>query len=238
MVPGIENKLEVFGALRREANFEVYNEILSQRRVYLLKELTSRLKQKEQVTFYDLGCGLGNAGDDIFDMVKGALIKEGQNPSLVDKLVYLGIDLLPSENAQTETKKFVEYDLERLNGIIHTLPKIDIGLCFWVFPYIERKIESLEHWAKHLDREGMLVVFPFHEDLTVVTQDRTIPTARDVYSECFNIEPRDRLKVITGLKKSVASAVYYRGSELYHTNSFLKGSRFPQIISFYGRHTS
>lgn len=238
MVNGLENKLEVFGTLRREATFKVYNEILASKGVYLLEELISRLKQKQQVTFYDLGCGLGKAGDDIFDMVESALVKEGENPLLVGKLIYLGIDIIPPEGAQTKAKRFVEYDLERLDEIMHNLPKIDVGLCFWVFPYIERKMESLEHWVSHLSKDGKLIIFPFHEDLTIVTQDGSQSKKRDVYLECFDMEPRDRLRIITGSKKPVASIVHYRESDLYHLPSFVKNSRFPQIVSYYGANST
>lgn len=233
----LEERARMFGGLERKRNFRRYISELPAE-VDILSEILARLESQDRVYFFDLGCGDGNAGegkDGVFEVVRERLIVSGRDDSLVDKLNYIGVDLLPNSNPQTRRQQFINYDIEDIHRIIEELPKIDVGLSFQSFPYFERKMEILEVLARHLNREGVLIVHPFYEDLTMVHTRTTPPLipSNKIYNDCFDADLRNNSLVVRGFRVPVSERVKFRGSEVYHTCPNIKGTRYAQMISRY-----
>lgn len=234
----LEERLGLFSNLERERTFAEYLSIFSAQGIDLAQEIISRLKKKSSVVFYDIGCGNGlasNPVNGIFSSIGARLQNTNQDPSLVDKLTYVGIDILPSNVTPDSRTMFVQYDLERIHETIDILPKIDVGVWLWSFPYIEQKLETLETLSKHLNDDGIIIITPFHQDLTVIYQGYCKPLipCSQVYRDCFETDTRGGSLLVRGHKSPVLQRLAFRKSEVYHTCTNIKGSRFAQMVSQY-----
>ena len=233
----LEDKLSMFSNLERERTFKKYLSLLPPE-IDLIGEIISRLQTQNHVNFYDIGCGNGKAGegkDGIFDTISCRLIASGEDPSLVNKIRYVGIDLLPHGNSETYRQRLITYDVENVHQIMDELPKIDVGLSLWGFPYFEKKMETLEVLTKHLNKDGVIIIYPFHEDLTLVYAGGGLPLTASfpVYRECFDTDLKSNALMVRGNSAPVADKVRFRKSEVYHTCTNVKNCRFGQMSSIY-----
>ncbi len=117
---------------------------------------------------------------------------------------------------------------------VRLVSRIDVGLSLLGFPYFEKKIESLESLATHMNPNGILVLCPFPEDLTIVQADSGIIPSLNVYHQCFDASRQGDSLIIRGLKRPINEVVSFAGSEIYNNcQNAHNGRWYAQIISRY-----
>ncbi|MBI2650855.1 hypothetical protein HYX01_00075 [Candidatus Woesearchaeota archaeon] len=122
---------------------------------------------KDTVAFYDIGCGEGCVAKSLHENLKERAERLGLDGDLANKVTYIGMDLECGNYwVASDKKKFYRGDiLDILKENSAQLPPIDLGVSLFVFPYISRKLETLEALIKMLNRGdglGILLIEPFN----------------------------------------------------------------------------
>ncbi|MBI2208589.1 hypothetical protein HYU50_03765 [Candidatus Woesearchaeota archaeon] len=137
--------------------------------------LLEKARYKEKVFFYDLGCGKGYAATDFFEHLRRKTKEEGRDSSLVDRLVYIGIDSQAddswNENSQT---RFYKGNLTEVLSD-PKLPAMDVGLANWAMPYVDDKIGVLHRIAETLSEEGIFFGIPFYDHQLKFAEGKMAP---------------------------------------------------------------
>lgn len=241
----IDERIGLFSRLTRSRPFnpppendtdETYAKKLAGSGIDILAEIVTRLRTQDVVTFYDIGCGNGFAADGdtgIFEAVRNRLGPTEQG--LVDKLFYFGIDLLKPEGTEGPRKRLITYDIERFGDLARNLPRIDVGVSLWSFPYFERKMEALEALAHHLSPGGVLVICPFLEDRTIMYNEGNSPVnSLGVYTHCFDAHKQGNSLIVRGNKNPVGNVVSFVGGEVVsNCRDAFNGRGYAHITSRY-----
>lgn len=157
--------------LIRDRNFGVFES-----KSLVLDNLLEKARYKEAVFFYDLGCGEGYAATDFFEHIRKEAAEKGQDPSLADRIFYIGVDRQAGDAWNEDPRiRFYEGSLAKILSD-PKLPNMDVGLANWVIPYMDDKAEALHRIAEKLsDDDGIFFGTPFYSHQLSVEEGKMNP---------------------------------------------------------------
>ncbi len=151
----------ILTATRRSRRFSDYAATLPDE---FLGGMARHLAEKGSFTFYDIGCGKGNARDFrgyLADITFG----EGVPAHVIESCVYVGCDLEITQPSRGNDL-FFEVPAEQLSHI--GAPSLTFGTFYYSFPYIEDKLQALKEIASVSDPGAVVSVCPFYLDQIVL----------------------------------------------------------------------
>ncbi len=204
--------------LRRDNSFSQYQkDIIKTTGIDLTKMVLDHAAANEKTTFYDIGCGNGNAYRGLTDALAQRADESGIDRMVLDSIVYVGIDLDVAEvreKGRILTRADI-HDPKALQG----LPDINVGVCYWSFPYFDDKVAAIANLTKKLD--GMLIILPyFHWQIEGCGREWLPESRNNALTLTGQVEMPD-----VRLRDSVELGHLYYGAA--------KGEHFGQRISRY-----
>jgi len=230
---------QILPYLRKDRNFSEYVTDCKRYGIDLCDELLDRARDQEQVNFFDLGCGFGLASQDIFpELTKRAKIRKLPT-DVVDRITYYGIDkYYTPEGERTAQVHFVTSDLRFFQQ--ESLPPIDVGLSYFVFPYLDRKLEALSGWYHHLRDGGRIIITNFYQDQLRQISGKFLASSKPIplcalFIDKNVVEERKDTLLVSKSENPMQNPEFVtsRDETTLWTGKGPKGSRAGQKISFY-----
>lgn len=174
--------------------------------------------ESERVFFYDIGCGKGFASRDIFTVLRKKANESYGDPSLADRVMYIGIDLQRSDT--WEESQRVKFYSGAASEVLKDplLPKIDVGIAYWVLPYVGDKLRLINTVSSKLSEDnGLFIGSPFYRHQMKILDADGNPIAVDIgllFPDNFDFVQKD--SAIAFQKKGVSDEVGIMLSFLGH----------------------
>ena len=229
---------------------------LKERKVKISDVILNKAAQQGRVNFYDLGCGHAFISHDFFEQLE-IRAKERKLPKrILNDITYTGIDRYVTDQDIPKDERIRVYshmDLKRLEKA--DLLPLDVGVAVFVFPYFDRKLETLAgiyNLLRQTDEQytaGELFITKYNDDqikiippgtsewriengvpfLPNLELDEIIegdPNVVDVRDDCLHVTRGDARFKLPKYSHWKPETTVFRGVTL-------KGHRAGQVISFY-----
>ncbi len=240
----------------RNRDFRQYSESLQDARVNLTKILLDKAEIQNEVNFYDLGCGLGRASEDFYPILYDSAKKRNLSETILNKINYFGIDKFNSDFPKNDNKQIHFHKLDITNLHNTSLPPIDVGICLYVLPYLDKKLEAISEVYSHLRQQrphftsGEFFFTEYYSDQILVAPNELAGNKSyvDRYS-CRDAKLDDLVEGDSGVIKILPKNIImlrrgeanvkplpyltYREELTSWTKHGPVGSRAGQLISFY-----